>query len=197
MPDFTGNVRYTGDYGHVQIAGIARKLTFQPAVGEDLSELGYGINITAIWHPWAHWHHCPKGEDSAPFQRCRFLGQYAVGRGINRYIQDVNGLGLDATFDPVNGFRAIPCYGWFLAYEHWWADRWASNFTVGGTTGNDLTDTLPDGTYEHATYYTANIIWLPVERMGVGFEYLYGTRENKDGQRGTAHRLQAGFQYRF
>jgi hypothetical protein len=41
------------------------------------------------------------------------------------------------------------------------------------------------------------LIWLPVERMGVGFEYLYGTREDKDGLRGTAHRLQAGIQYRF
>jgi hypothetical protein len=197
MPDFTGNVRYTGDYGHLQVAGIARKLTFQPAVGEDLSVLGYGINVTSVWHPWAHWHQCPKGEDAEPFQRCRFLAQYARGRGINRYIQDVNGQGLDATFDPVNGFRAIPSYGWFVAYEHWWAKRWASNFTLGGTTWNNLTDTLPDATYQEATYYSANIIWLPVDRMGVGLEYLYGTRENKDGQSGTAHRLQAGFQYRF
>mgnify|MGYP001769850974 CR=1 FL=1 len=37
----------------------------------------------------------------------------------------------------------------------------------------------------------------PVERMGVGFEYLYGTRENKDGASGAAHRLQAAFQYKF
>jgi hypothetical protein len=199
MPDFTGNVRYEGDYGHVQVAGILRKLSFKAADGQNYDDLGYGINVTGTWHPWAMFHHAPPKatEDPEPWQRSRFLAQYATGVGINRYIQDVNGLGLDATFDPINGFRPIPCRGWFVAYEHWWAKRWASNFTVGGDTFSDLTDTLPDDTYKSATYYSANLIWLPVERLGVGFEYLYGTRENKDGQFGTAQRLQAAVQYRF
>jgi hypothetical protein len=66
-----------------------------------------------------------------------------------------------------------------------------------GEADTDLTDTLPDDTYESANYATANLIWLPVERMGVGIEYLYGSRTNKDGQSGTAHRIQVGFQYKF
>jgi hypothetical protein len=197
VPDFTGNIRYEGDYGHMQVAGILRKLTFLPADGPSMNELGYGINITGTWHPWAMWHQIPKGDNPDPWQRSRFLGQYAVGRGINRYIQDVNGLGLDATFDPINGFRALPAQGWFVAYEHWWAKKWISNFTVGGSTWTSLTDTLPDNTYKAATYYSANLIWLPMERMGVGLEYLYGTRENKNHVFGTDQRLQAGFQYRF
>ena len=198
MPDFTGNVRYTGDYGHFQVAGILRKLTFQPAVGAELNEVGYGVNLTGTWHPWAWLHHMPKDtECPEPWQRCRFLAQYAVGRGINRYIQDVNGFGLDATFDAAHGFRTIPSYGWFIAYEHWWAERWASNFTVAGGTWSQLTDTLPNSTYKDATYYSANLIWLPTDRMGVGIEYLYGSRENKDGGFGAAHRIQTGFQYKF
>ena len=84
-----------------------------------------------------------------------------------------------------------------MAYEHWWADRWASNFTIGGGTWTHLTDTLPDNTYKDATYYSANLIWLPTDRMGVGIEYLYGSRENKDGGFGAAHRIQTGFQYKF
>lgn len=198
MPDFTGSVRYEGDYGHLQVAGVLRKLTFQPAVGPDLSTLGYGTNVTGSWYPWAMLHQVPRTtEDIDPLLRSHFMGQFAAGRGIERYIQDVNGMGLDATFDPVNGFRALPCSGWFVAYEQWWAKRWASNFTVGGATHIGLTDTLPDNTYKSATYYSANLIWLPVDRMGVGLEYLYGTREDKNGQFGTAHRLQAGVQYRF
>jgi hypothetical protein len=193
MPDFTGNLRRECDYGHVQIAGIARKLTFQPAVGPDLNEFGYGVNLTSTWHPWA----CLLGCDSgSPMEKSRFLGQYATGKGINRYIQDVNGLGLDATFDPLNSFDLIPATGWFLAYEQWWCDNWISTFCY-SEAECDLTDTLPDNTYEEASYATVNLIWLPVERMGTGIEYLYGTRENKDGQRGTAHRIQWGFQYRF
>jgi hypothetical protein len=198
LPDFTGNVRYEGDYGHVQVAGILRKLSIQLADGSQLDELGYGINFTGTWHPWGMYTQGPKDrEDQDIWQRSRFLAQYAVGRGINRYIQDVNGLGLDATFDPIHGFRTIPSYGWFVAYEQWWTKCLASNFTVGGGTWSDLTDTLPESTYKNATYYSANLIWFPVDRMGVGFEYLYGSRENKDGASGIAQRLQLAVQYRF
>ena len=149
MPDFTANVRYAGDYGHLQVAGILRKLTYQPAAGNSaLDEFGYGINLTGTFHPWACLHGTPRsGDDATPMSKSRFLGQFAAGRGINRYIQDVNGLGLDATFDPVNGFRAIPADGWFVAYEQWWAKRWASDFTY-GQNASDLTDSLPGSTYE-------------------------------------------------
>jgi hypothetical protein len=198
MPDFTGNVRYEGDYSHVQVAGILRKLTFLPGNGEEFNRLGYGINVTGSWYPWAMWHHTPRTtEDIDPLLKSHFLGQYAVGKGISRYIQDINGLGLDATFDPVNGFHALTATGWFIAYEHWWAKRWASNFTVGGEAHVQVPGTLPGSTYKEANYYSANIIWLPVDRMGVGFEYLYGMRQDKNGLSGHAHRLQAGIQYRF
>lgn len=198
LPDFTGNIRYEGDYGHMQVAGIARKLTFQPGPGDSaLDEFGYGVNVTGTFHPWACLHGSPRSGDCAtPWSKSRFLYQFAAGHGINRYIQDVNGLGLDATFDPATGFRPIPSYGWFVSYEQWWGKQWASVFTY-GQNACDLTDTLPGNTYERANYVSANIIWLPVERLGVGLEYLYGMRRNKDGQNGDNSRIQMAFQYRF
>jgi hypothetical protein len=198
VPDFTANLRYAGDYGHTQVAGILRKLTFQPGFGDSaFDELGYGINLTGTFHPWAAFSGTPRSGDCAtPMSKSRFLGQFAAGRGISRYLQDENGLALDATFDPANGFRAIPGFGWFVAYEQWWAEKWASNFTY-GEDALDLTDSLPGNTYERANYVSANLIWLPLERMGVGLEYLYGFRKNKDGQRGENSRIQMAFQYRF
>ena len=198
VPDLTANLRYVGDYGHLQVAGVLRKLTFQPATGDSaIDRAGYGINLTGTFHPWACLTCTPKsGDDATALSKSRFLWQFAAGTGINRYIQDVNGLGLDATFDPVNGFRTIRSYGWFVAYEQWWAKKWASNFTY-GQDAMDLTDTLPGNTYQRANYVTANIIWLPVERMGIGLEYLFGFRKDKDGQRGEDSRIQLGYQYRF
>jgi len=197
LPDFTGNVRWTGLYGHTQISGIARELTFQNAANVQESEFGYGINATGTWHPWAHLHGCEMCDDyKTPMEKSRFLYQYAAGHGINRYIQDVNGLGLDATFDPVNGFQTISSNGWFMAYEQWWADNWASVITY-GETHSTLPATLPTNTYQGATYGSANLIWFPVDRMGVGVEYLYGTRVNLDGQSGIAQRFQMAFQYKF
>ena len=50
---------------------------------------------------------------------------------------------------------------------------------------------------EIAQDLTANIIWLPVQRFGVGLEYLYGTRKDKDGDKGDNTRIQMACQYRF
>jgi hypothetical protein len=198
VPDFTGNIRLDGDYGHLQTAGIARKLTYQPIVGNADDEYGYGVNFTGTWHPWAHLHGCPICcDDRTPLEKSRFLWQYATGKGISRYIQDINGLGLDASFDPLTGFLPLDATGWFIDYEHWWADKWISNFSYGESRMDNLPTTLPANTYQEASYVTANLIWLPVERMGVGIEYLYGSRENRDGQFGVAHRIQTGFQYKF
>ena len=138
----------------MQVAGIARKLTFQPAAGADESEIGYGVNLTGILHPWAlatasAAQRCEC--DETPLEKSRFIGQYATAAGSTATFQDVNGLGLDATFDPINGFRAIDANGWFVGYEHWWAKNWASVFTY-GETDIELTDTLPDNTYNWATY---------------------------------------------
>jgi hypothetical protein len=197
VPDLTANWRYTGDYGHLQVAGIARKISFLDDTGLADDELGYGVNLTGTWHPWGRCGGCSCDGEKTPLQKSRFLWQFAAGEGINRYIQDVNGLGLDAAFDPATGLELIPAAGWFLYYEQWWSQKWAS--VVGyGVSESDLDDTtLPGDTYERATYASANIIWLPTDRMGVGLEYLFGSRENRDGQSGEANRIQMAFQYKF
>lgn len=198
LPDFTGHVRYDSDFGHLQVASVFRKLTFQPAVGDDMNRLGSGVSITGSFHPWA-WLMCSnpaRKENATALERSRFLGQYAVGRGINRYLQDPNGLGLDAVFDPVEGFRALSSVGWFGCYEHWWSEKWLSNFCY-GEVFTALPDAVPDNTYQEGKYLAVNLIWLPVSRLGVGLEYLYGERENKDGESGFAHRIQMAVQYSF
>ncbi len=199
MPDFTGNVRHAYDYGHVQAAGIVRLISFSEAPnGDEYNETGYGGNLTGTWHPWAWWTGCsPKNTKCpTPCQKSRFLGGYAAGKGINRYFQDPNGLGLDGVFTPATGFELIDSQGWFLAYEQWWADRWASNFSF-SEMHVDNPAVLPDDTYQDGTYVTANLIWLPFERLGLGTEVLYGERQNKDGQSGEAFRIQTAVQYRF
>jgi len=42
-------------------------------------------------------------------------------------------------------------------------------------------------------YFAVNLIWLPVDRMGVSVEYLIGERQNKNGETGKAHRIRYKF----
>jgi hypothetical protein len=197
MPDFTSNVRHDGDFGHVQLAGIVRRLSFRDDGGTDFVESGYGANLTGIWHPFA-WLSgvSPTDKCAGPLAKSRIIGQYAEGRGINRYFQDPNGLGLDAVFTPATGFQAIESDGWFLAYEHWWASRWASVFSY-SEMNVDLPAVLPADTYQSGQYASANLIYLPFDRMGMGVEFLFGERQNQDGQTGEAFRIQSAVQYKF
>ena len=100
--------------------------------GDEFNELGYGGNLTGTWHPYAWCTGCsPKCTSCpTPMQKSRFLWQYAAGKGINRYFQDPNGLGLDGVFTPATGFELIDSQGWFVAYEQWWADNWASGLQL-------------------------------------------------------------------
>lgn len=197
LPDFTANLRYTGDYGHVQAAGVLRRLTYQSASEQVYNQYGYGVNLTGTFHPWACLHGVPNdAEGRGPWEKSRFLAQYAWGRGVARYFQDTNGLGLDAVFEPATGLRLTPVAGWFVAYEQWWTDKLASVFTY-GRARVDLTAGQPADTYQAADYVTGNLIWFPVERLGMGAEVLYGTRENKDGATGHNVRFQTAVQYKF
>jgi hypothetical protein len=74
--------------------------------------------------------------------------------------------------------------------------RSGSNFTCGGD-ALDRTEILPCSTGQRAHYVSANIIWLPVDRMGVGLEYPEGHRKNKGGPRSENSHTQAGFRYGF
>jgi hypothetical protein len=39
--------------------------------------------------------------------------------------------------------------------------------------------------------------WIPVPRMALAIEYMWGERENLDRQAGRAQRLHSMFQYNF
>jgi hypothetical protein len=41
------------------------------------------------------------------------------------------------------------------------------------------------------------LIWFPYKLISAGVEYMWGTRENKDGSDGKASRVQAMAKFRF
>jgi hypothetical protein len=89
---------------------------------------------------------------------------------------------LDAVFTPATGLEVIDLHGWVLAYEQWWGARWASVFTY-SQMFVDLPDVLPVDTYQEGHYATANLIWLPFSRLGMGMEFLLGEREIRTDRR--------------
>ena len=87
------------------------------------------------------------------------------------------------------GLRNAP--GWFAyaGYNHYWTKNLNSNIATYWA-GTDLTDIQSDNTINRAGSVHANLIYFPYKKASVGFEYMWGLRENKDGTQGTASRIQ-------
>jgi hypothetical protein len=199
VPDFATHLRYESDYGHVQLSGLVRSLGFRPTDREVTQQAGWGLSASTVFHPWAFLLGSNPVHKDNPngLERSRVLLQYTFGWGIGRYIQDTAGQGLDAQVDPVTGaFDTVFAVGWSASYEHWFTEKWLSNITY----SQDFTGSTPDqpgNTYLGAKYFTLALWYVPLRNMSLGIEYVWGQREDTDGERAHANRINGLFQYNF
>jgi hypothetical protein len=199
VPDFATHVRYEGDFGHFQVSGLARALGYRPTDGETTRRAGYGVSAGTTFHPWA-WllgSNPVRKDNPTALERCRILGQGVVGWGVARYINDEVGQGLDGQVDPATGgFKPLFAAAYMVSYEQWYTERWLSNFTYSQTFAGSNGD-QPGSSYVGAKYLGVSLWFIPITNMSLGVEYLWGERENLDGERGFANRVNALVQYNF
>jgi hypothetical protein len=199
VPDFATHLRYEGDFGHFQVSGLARALGYRPTVGETTRRAGYGLSAGTTFHPWA-WllgSNPVRKDNPTALERCRIIGQYVVGWGVARYINDEVGQGLDGQVDPTTGgFKPVYAAAYVVSYEQWYTERWLSNFTYSQTFAGSNGD-QPASTYVGAKYQGASLWYIPFRNMSLGVEYLWGERKDLDGERGRANRLNGLVQYNF
>ena len=63
--------------------------------------------------------------------------------------------------------------------------------------GTELNDLQSYNTIATAGTFHANLIWFPSKLISTGNEYMWGAREDKNGIRGTASRLQFMVKFKF
>ena len=170
--DLIGRVRLTRNWGQMQCATVYRQLGFQPVGREVATENAWGVNFTGAFEVTE----CSK-----------FYYQVLFGTGIGSY----KGLP-DITLLPPNNYEILDVFGWMIGWTQDWSERWTSNFTYSVNRLDNASFQAPDELHEN-TYLAANTIWNPVERVYLGVEYLFGIRENVDGDRADANRIQASF----
>ena len=171
-PDITGHVRADGPWGHVQLAGVARWVTFDNPTGiggnPSGTVFGYGGNLTASINTF--------GDDS-------IKGQFAIGKAIATYINDCCfDLAPNAATPPAHA-TALPLIGWLIYYDHWWSKQWSSSIgfsqNIQQNTPGQLTDAQNQGYYA-----SANLLWYPMQNVTLGVEGLWGERVNLNGAKG-------------
>ena len=193
LPAIIGKLSYEPDWAHVELGGLYRRLKAQGA-GYDQTVNGWGVILSGSIHTWKN--------DSL------ILGGL-YGNALGAYIQDTAGLGLDAapasTAD--SSLKAIPAFGAWAAYQHWWSQSLRSTATYSFVRLDSDFDLWPNtagtGTYKQTHYVSANLIWSPWPPFDVGLEYLFGHRTVTDrtavdgSTTGQNHRLQFTMRWNF
>jgi len=191
LPDLTAQYRHGGDWGHVQVAGILRKVGFEtrPTSADRWSsgsETGWGINL---------------GSAINVFGSDKILLQFVYGEGIANYMND-GGMDLApaATFGEVAvtslQAEAVPLTGVVAYYDHYWSPKWSSSIGY-SYTEVDNTNFQADDTFNKGEYASANLLHYPAANLMIGGEFLYGRRTNNDGADGDDMRFQFTVKYNF
>jgi hypothetical protein len=171
-PDNVLRLRRVGDNVQFQVAGVVRRLGFQPLGQPVIERNTWGVNFTQV---------------TRLTRRSKFYGELLWGRGIGSF-RGIPDAGQTASGDIVL-FGSV---GWMLGTTVQWNDRLSSNFTYAENGLTNDEDLLPDQ-IRRLTYLACNLIYSPSDRTDVGIEYLYGKRQDFDGQFGIANRVQVAF----
>ena len=177
-PDFVvaGTWLSGGEYlSHLRLAGLARDLRAEGTTGSTVSALGWTI--------------AGSGKIKLPFLGARDNFKFGVQYGEGYGAQIKSGPD-DAAFNASdNSFSTIPVFSTYGGLQHWWGiDSLRSNL-VYGYVNADNPGFLDGDVLENTTYLATDLIWNPGERITLGVEYLWGQRENKDGEDGTDNRF--------
>ncbi|HEY4678996.1 MAG TPA: DcaP family trimeric outer membrane transporter [Candidatus Angelobacter sp.] len=181
-PDGTVQLRHEMKLGHIQFAGLFRDISAFLPDGRSDSVFGWGFNLAGLFKI---------GKDA-------FVYQGAYGNGIERYINDTSGLGIDAAVvskqDP--HLEAVPAIATYGGYQHFWAPKVRSS-AVFGFLQAENTAAQVSSAFHRSEYSAVNLIWSPIASLSFGSEFLYGWRVNRDNSTGNAPRIQLSAKYNF
>jgi len=180
VPDVSLVARMERDWGHLQLGAVARSLGYDTDTRKEKT-FGGGVSFS--------------GSFSLP-ERDLLLFGLLGGRGISRYTADLTGSGMDAAIGPDGDLTALPGYGGFVGYTHYWTQMWRSNL-VYGELHIDGDNVLAADAFKRSRYGAMNFIWSPAPSWTMGMELLYGQLQQQDGRSADTFRLQGSLQYNF
>ncbi len=193
VPDFIARAGRDYPWGHMRGGILIRDLVGEPeGGGKRVRASAWGMTTSgSVLMPWN--------------QRDSFRFQVSYGDGLGRYLNDLDSVGgQDAVFDPQGRLRALPAFGGYVSFQHFWKSRlvgsWLHNlrstFVYGVVNVTNL-DFQPPDSYDRTLRASFNVIWSPISSIDLGLEYLWGERRNKDRARGRAQQIQAVATFRF
>ena len=186
IPDITAQYRMVQGWGHLQIAGILRKLglenTINPANIVKRDDTGWGVDVTAS---------IKVGDKD------KVLLGFVTGAGIATFMNDGGVDMAPTTVNPATAdAKAVDLTGISAYFDHYWNSKWSSSIGY----SYDEVDNLNGqngSAFKKGDYFSANILHTPVDNILIGAELLWGKREDFNGNSGNDSRIQFSLKYSF
>jgi hypothetical protein len=186
LPDITAQYRLNQSWGHLQIAGIVRKLGVEnianPANIVKRDDTGWGVDVTASIKVGS---------------RDKVLLGFVTGAGIATYMND-GGVDMAPT-TPVPATadaKAVDLNGVSAYFDHYWNSKWSSSIGYSYDEVDNLAGQAGNA-FKKGEYFSANILNTPAENILIGAEILWGKREDFNGNSGDDSRIQFSIKYNF
>lgn len=171
--DLAGRYKYFRKWGHIQAAGILRKIDFFKQ-GRMETKYGWGILLSTTIHM---------------SEKHLINAQYSTGKGIGYYYVGFSNKQLDAVYDPTaNDMVLKDISGGFINYSYKINPLLVFS-VIAGTSNMKNEQFEPGSTFKSSQYYGANIFYNPIQTISLGFEVTTGSRKNLDNEKGNATRI--------
>jgi len=180
-PDEIIRYRHEDGWGHLQLGTVFRQIGgASNTANASRSVFGMGGMLTGGLKV--------AGTDSLVFG-------VNYGNGMAHYVSNISGLGLDAALNSArNDLEALPSLGAYGGYQHRWAKTLRSSLTYGLNRVSN-TEAEDNSAFRQAYYVSGNLIWRPFLAAEMGVEYLHGRHFQRDGDNGSANRIQLSIKY--
>ena len=179
--DLAARIRYEGDRGHLQLAGLSRSINAtaeSPFGTRERRVNGTGVSLSGSLNL---------------FDDDTLLWQAVTGEGVGRYFNDP----LSATGVALGSDRRLELVrssGATLYYQHKWAPDW---MTVAGASTLWVSDDdlRPPDALRRVVYASANLLHRLTPTLIVGGEVLWGEATQVGGVSATNVRMQLSVRY--
>lgn len=191
MPNITAQYKQSGNWGHVQVAAVLKKMNWTDVSGSTTTDL----SGSAVGWGWA------ASTVINASKKVTLKLQGVQGHGIESHIADappdvVLETNPGSATQPVKGI-AQPVWGFFSFAEIKWNRFLESTIGYSQETVKNGNAQAMDA-FRKGEYALVNLRWLPWQNILMGIEYQYGKRHNLDpGFHSVGNKLQFSFKFNF
>jgi hypothetical protein len=191
LPDLSAHFKKSGDWGHVQLAGMLRYIGWKDldaSAARDISGhvIGWGLHLSTVLNLT---------------KMDVFRGSFVYGQGVENYMNDCPyDVGVIANpgnaKTPITG-KALPVTGIVAFLDHNWTSKLSTSIGYSSCHVSN-TEISAGTTYENGQYAIINLLTTPFKNFMAGAELEYGSRTNFDGSyKANDVKLQFSFKYNF